>query len=268
MLFASTEGTQGLENPVFEYYTLRDAALWYVGGDMCDLLDSAATQLNDDVPLTRSLMPDYSGFVVFEKALSGLDAENLGVGKLLVGGMVWGPAHWPDGTPLLGITVYGPVTHSPNLIPLGSLVWPLGRTTDDPLDDMGQKDHKLTSDQVASMAEDRRRLLALWFLSTQPGLATTTHQVERAAARRAQRAGRTAPSVRVVRLRQRPPQQPHSLDESGRTYHYQWTVSGHWRNQAVGPQWSGHRRMYINPYLKGPEDAPLVKTPKVKAWIR
>ena len=199
--------------PDFERYTLEDAALWFVGADMCDLLVQAATQLADDVPLSVDLIPDKAGLVVFEAALAGLDAENLGLGAVAVGAMLWGPSLWagaPAGTQILGITCYGP-NEPPlsTLIPLGSLIWALGRTTDDPMHDMIDSDGgspRLTDEQCASMAEDRRRLLALWFLSTQPGLATTTQHVDRAVARRAERAGQAVPSVRVVQLRQRPPQ--------------------------------------------------------------
>jgi hypothetical protein len=269
LLSAASGGKHGMENPAFEYYTLEDAALWYVGGDMCDLLVSAATQLNDDVPLELELVPDKEGFVVFEKALAGLDAENLGMGPVHVGAMVWGRAlfHETD-TPMIGITCYTPIENPPRLIPIGSLIWPLGCTTDDRLDHLVGNHEPLDDNQVASMAEDRRRLLAMWFLSTQPGLATVTHHVDRAAARRAQRAGRNEPAVRVVQLRQRPPRTNLGDAEPGRTYAYQWTVSGHWRNQAYGPGWQLHRPKYINDYLKGDPDKPMINKPKVKAWIR
>ena len=32
-------------------------------------------------------------------------------------------------------------------------------------------------------------------------------------------------------------------------------VQGHWRNQAVGPRWSERRRILIEPFWRGPEDA-------------
>lgn len=47
------------------------------------------------------------------------------------------------------------------------------------------------------------------------------------------------------------------LKESQREYHYQWVVSGHWRNQPYGPGRLGRKLTYILPYTKGPEDAPL-----------
>ncbi|MBU1067434.1 hypothetical protein KKE60_06575 [Patescibacteria group bacterium] len=32
-------------------------------------------------------------------------------------------------------------------------------------------------------------------------------------------------------------------------------VRGHWRDQAVGKDWSEHKRIWIEPYWKGPDTA-------------
>lgn len=36
---------------------------------------------------------------------------------------------------------------------------------------------------------------------------------------------------------------------------FQWIVRGHWRNQVHGPGRTGRKRIWIQPYWKGPEDA-------------
>jgi len=38
----------------------------------------------------------------------------------------------------------------------------------------------------------------------------------------------------------------------------QWLVRGHWRNQACGPEMTERRVMWIEPYWKGPEEAPIL----------
>jgi hypothetical protein len=254
----------GGSGPVgWERETLQTAALWYVGGDMCDLLVGAAPGL-PSVELTRELCPDPEGLVVFERCLIGLDAEGSGA-AVATGAMLWGRAKWlnPWGPPLpgLGVTIYRPVLRAGlAMMPIGSLVWPLGFAADYPLAGDPATD--------ASMAEDRRRLAALWLLSAQPGLATTTEAaLPRHVVRRAQRAGQL-PRVRVVRLREAPGDHRGAQSEGGRTYHHRWAVAGHWRQQAWGPRHSQRRPTYINPYLKGPEGAPLVDRPVVKAWTR
>jgi hypothetical protein len=273
MLAAISGGHQKLIPP-WEHDTTAEAALWFVGADMCDLLVGAAPTL-PAVELHPAHVPDLAGLVVFGKVLAGIDAENLGVGEVNVAAMVWGPARWETtGDLCLGITCYGPpVVGQDTLLPLGGLIWPFGRSPDDPLADETYSgracgDGPLTDVAVASMVEDRRRLLALWLLSTQAGLATSTRAVPgRAAARRAQRSGRDA-AVRVVQLRHQPPPLASTPVGPGRSYHHRWAVAGHWRNQAYGPKRGLRRPTYINPHLKGPEGAPLIDTPKVKAWTR
>jgi hypothetical protein len=106
-----------------------------------------------------------------------------------------------------------------------------------------------------------RVLFATWFLIKQPGVAAIEEgPVDRSAKRRAERNGRTYPSVNVVNLRRRPVPEGREAPVKGRSYGVQWIVKGHWRDQAYGAGRSLRRRIYIAPYLKGPQDAP-VKAP-------
>ncbi len=54
--------------------------------------------------------------------------------------------------------------------------------------------------------------------------------------------------------------------ESGRTYTHRFPVSGHWRQQACGPNHSQRKPRYIGDYLKGPEGAPLI-APKTRVHV-
>lgn len=154
------------------------------------------------------------------------------------------------------------------LVPLGGLIWPFGESCDFQAFGGSARDD--------SMREDRRRLLALWLLSSQPSLTSSVlaHQSQVTSKAKAKRiaAGKVRPDppVRVVQLRRQPQPDHDAPDrpEGGRTYRHRWTVSGHWRNQAVGPARSQRRPTYINAYLKGPDDAPLLGTERVKSWVR
>ena len=53
-----------------------------------------------------------------------------------------------------------------------------------------------------------------------------------------------------------------------RVYTRRWIVRGHWTHQAYGPGRESRRLQYIEPYIKGPEGAPLVATEKVMVWRR
>jgi hypothetical protein len=263
--------------PRWEYATLGDAQLWYVGAAMCDLLDGAAPGL-PPTELTASVMPDECGFVLFEAPLAGIDANGSG-NAVSVGAYLWGRARWrtPQGKerPVLGVTIYGPsgglLAHEVSpvmMIPLGGLIWPFGESCDFVAFDGGARDE--------SMQEDRRRLLALWLLSAQPSLTSNVlaHQSQVTSKAKAKRlaAGkaRRDPPVRVLQLRRQPKPDAGAPErtEGGRTFRHRWTVSGHWRNQAFGPAYSKRRPTYINPYLKGPDNAPLLKGERVKSWVK
>jgi hypothetical protein len=55
---------------------------------------------------------------------------------------------------------------------------------------------------------------------------------------------------------------------SGRRYTKKWWVDGHWRQQACGPNRALRKPIWISPYIKGPEDAPLTATTRVTVWRR
>jgi hypothetical protein len=250
--------------PPWERLALTEAALWWVSEPMCDLLEGAAPAM-PPVELAPDLVPDKTGFVVFQRCLEGIDADG-SEAPVTVGAMLWGPAYWrpapgEEQVPVLGITVYRPVPLvDVPMCPIGSLVWPLGMPPDASLTAEGAKD--------ASMAEDRRRLAALWVLSAQRELVTTTEApLPRQVVRRATRSGQEPPKVRVVHLRgratERGPGEP-----TGHHLHHRFIVSGHWKQVAFGPGHSQRYPKWIEAYPKGPEGAPLLKRSTVKAWDR
>lgn len=44
---------------------------------------------------------------------------------------------------------------------------------------------------------------------------------------------------------------------------HRWSVRGHWRNQPFGPGRAQRRRIWIDSFVCGPEDKPLIHRPKV-----
>jgi hypothetical protein len=274
-LLNSVSAGQHQFKPEWEWRNASEAMLWFVGHEMCDLLAGAAPTMPSAV-LTPDLVPDAAGLVVFQTPLAGLDSTGSGL-NCNTGAYLWGQALWENtGEPVIGITVYGPgaVDRQYPLMPLGSLVWPYGRSVDDPLTDAQfAQGGDLTDTQVASMCEDRRRLAALWILSSQPGLADP---VEARAPNRAvaRRFGRSRdgldPRVKIIQLRQRHrPRDSEAPPPGTRTYRHRWIVEGYWRNQAYGPGYSQHRPKFIESFLKGPAEAPLLRpADKVKSWTR
>lgn len=60
-----------------------------------------------------------------------------------------------------------------------------------------------------------------------------------------------------IKLDCRPAVQAYLNGERNRELSVQFLVRGHWRNQACGPRLTERRLTWIEPYWKGPEDAPI-----------
>lgn len=50
-------------------------------------------------------------------------------------------------------------------------------------------------------------------------------------------------------------------DGTGRRLSVQSIVIGHWKNQRCGPQGKERKRIFVEPYWRGPEDAPIASRP-------
>lgn len=162
------------------------------------------------------------------------------------------------------------VLHGEFWAPCGRSDWPITETLGE-----GAKDYA-TDAAVHSALEDRRVLAALWTLVNQHTITTQQHvRPARPVVRRVQRAGlpKAAADVRVVVLRK--------LDTPGDTEHQPGTgrkldhrvivgadTGGFWRNQPHGPRSSQRKLIWIDPYVRGPEDAPLRQPETVRLWKR
>jgi hypothetical protein len=254
-------------------YHVPNGQLWWVASDM-QLLVEAATMSLPDFPLMPGDVPDPAGIVFYERPLQGLDAygEEAGMGRqLLVNAMSWSArASRQDGNGVLVIYAWvnlqSPPAHAPNIQLgwkcLGVSTWDLGTSVTDVREDYDEA-------HTASVIEDRRRLAALWLLASQETIARRSIEpVDRPTAKRHIRAGLEIPTTRVLRLRRAAHHRPDdSTDPQSRDWTHRWVVSGHWRNQWL-PTENRHRPTWIAPYVKGPDDKPLVLKETVKALVQ
>lgn len=72
-------------------------------------------------------------------------------------------------------------------------------------------------------------------------------------------------TVTIVELRARTADYENS-GEPARTYSHRFPVTGHWRQQAYGPNHSWRKPKYIGDYIKGPKGAPLI-APKPRVHV-
>lgn len=119
------------------------------------------------------------------------------------------------------------------------------------------------SDEQLSAARAMALLKTSWLLIKQEGISDQEEvAAPKATARQLTRLGHPTDAVRVIDIRRRGGGT--KTGEAGPSpYGVRWMVDGHWRNQWY-PSLNAHRPKWISPYLKGPEDAPLLTGEKVK----
>ena len=102
-------------------------------------------------------------------------------------------------------------------------------------------------------------LRAFWIITRQKIATVKVETADRATRRRLERKGWPRREVSVVNLRRSERAAVDGGDESEPrhvNWSHRWLVSGHWRRQWC-PSIKDHRNIYINPYVKGPEDRPF-----------
>lgn len=239
---------------------ITEADLYWVDADMTKLVaDTAEDREGFEGTLARP--PSRRGFVVFGEPLPVeiRMSRLLGGGAYRIRAVLWSWEDTPDGGGKAGYQLF----------------------SDDPKLAMTDADKGVPLHRIApgggfrGPTEALQRIMqALWALADQP-----TVSRERDAAwdgtrdgkppstlSRAMRSARNLSSVRFVYLRGHPAGETGGGDGAKRVYDCRWIVRGHYRNQAYGRNWEDHRRIWIPPYVAGPEDKPLRVRPVVHVW--
>ena len=125
------------------------------------------------------------------------------------------------------------------------------------------KGYVIDEDGRVTEGEDREKanqiyghIQCFWRLMSQ--LVMTPEPLPRQARRQRQRA-RRIDTVKILKLRRYRHRMDHEGEGPGVEYSHRFIVSGHWRNQPYGSKKDRYyRQIWISPYVKGPEDKPLV----------
>lgn len=266
-----------------EFHRLDRADLYHVTPDMTRLAMAAAETLPNFLLEAEDLPSDF-GLVYFAEPVGAVppdedDPPEAQDFPLPIVAVAWGvmstfPADWPNGG--VWLTFYVDMTRvpafqdrrermrqqgkahgMPRLSYNDEAAWPLGLPDVRPMGEMADR---------SLLARVGPILKATWLLMQQPLAAQTVVEPDRQARRRAERAGKQATAVRVISLRHAQ-SAAEPAGDGHREYHHRWVVRGHWRQQWM-PSREVHRPIWINPHVKGPEDAPLLTGQKVYAWRR
>jgi hypothetical protein len=276
---------------------IRYADAYHVTPDMTTVLIHAANKLDETDRWDHHNAPSPYGFVRFDKPLPIRDVKGK---QMLAHWLIWGPApmmHTSDDSEVISdpgtyyslwndtMTEPDEVTHliaRDQHMSLGQIQKRLGRWGSiggeavldggllgpimDHVNDQNYIDH-LVADGVPEdyaegfMATNAARYVhALWLLLGQSVTTKERGYIPHADRRRIGRMpipGR----VTVVALRRMAGSRAHG--ETLVEWAHRWVVKGHWRWQRYGPGRTEQRRIWIAPFIKGPEDKPFIMTRKV-----
>lgn len=132
-----------------------------------------------------------------------------------------------------------------------------------PFDELPQRPEteQERDDVVAMCAYLSRFFLAGCAWLTQRVVTEAVGHIERHRRKQLAREHGLPPSVKVIQLRRserHTSERTGEPDEATRQYMCRWVVDGHWRNQACGVRFSQRKLIYVLPYVKGPDDRPLM----------
>jgi hypothetical protein len=271
---------------------VRGAYCYRVAPDMTTLVQHAAMMLDDTDQFDPGLAPTGCGLAYFDGGLTIVGARGE---KMIINWLLWGPGYFrtlEDQThvsPVMsGVFTahFNDMLLQPDVIAqsildrhgrraratfgrwgfMGCSANPAGERLGPPETEPGIEQYLeiLAEGDTPTPGTNITRLVhAFWLLLNQTitysAPAVGMPPVVKATACKARVPGK----VSVVELRRR--QNVNQADHGERhvDWSHRWIVRGFWRWQHCGPGNKERKRIWIAPYIKGPEDKPLVATERV-----
>ncbi len=263
---------------------LSNASLYYVTDEMCELIYNTVPYIPDNTDIESLSIPSEYGLVVFAKPFYGIDSVTKNKKEVEVDAILWGPAITQD---LQCITISSfhcldkeksQTTKLSRLdlqkagfledacvlkdkiwIPLGYSDWPLSYPIFEPTNNN-------LDDQNESGVEDRRLLAALFTILDSKKIIepNSYYYVDRATRRRNSKKQIKAPSnIRLVTLKQSVVEnaEVENVETENKNhieYSHRFMVRMHPVLQPCGAGGKDRKLIVRGPYIKGPEDKPLI----------
>jgi hypothetical protein len=253
---------------------------YYVTRDMSLLVQHAADGLDDEDLFDPELAPTGAGIARFERPLDIFDVRGWHMkghwmtwgptpGGMLVS--VWNDTRDPDDIVTLLVGEHGARVKQVmgNWSIIGGTFMKRGETLGpmrNPVPDRYIDDLVSEGVDPVPFTNVERLAQALWLLLDQTLVSTHEEQARPKQTHHARRLNLKT-RVTVIDLR-RIEGMNRGHGESTIEWHHRWVVRGHWRWQACGVGHTERRRIWIAPFIKGPEDAPLAVTNHVYALRR
>lgn len=220
--------------------SLDRARLYWIDGSFIELAEHAASQM-PAVTASRDLAPCDDGLLVWARPATAHRITAIS---------------WAAHDRLLQVVIYRAIGTGLDDQAMQHLRDEVGWLA--PMRAFGLRDGELIDDPHGHGCAI---LLATWLLIAQKAAETVASEVGKTVRKRYARAKRPLPDVRIVRIRAHTQRDDATstttATSTGRTYTSRVWVTGHWRNQAYGKGRALRRPVYIHPFLRGPEDAPV-----------
>jgi hypothetical protein len=261
-----------------EYRCVHDAELFYVSPEMMEVSKTAA-QSFPIIGLAADDLPSQIGFCVFATPIAWTPlpakvSEVLGLdraSRMPVVAASWRPVTWEATWSGVWITWY---TAPNDMVPPTGIRHPASICMDNdatiPFSEVAAPGFEalMAGRSENPFVDAAFTLWTIWSLMGQNIALDNPAAYDRASSRRVQRELGKVPNVRVISLRRSYSDTNESGNsDHGNTFHHQWIVRGHWRQQWY-PSRGVNRPVWIAPHLKGPEGAPLIGGERVYALKR
>ncbi|WBB69115.1 hypothetical protein [Micromonospora sp. WMMD812] len=217
---------------------LDRSPLFWIDSNFTDLAEHAVAHL-PDVTISRDLMPSTDGLLTWSRPVTPRRITAVS---------------WTSDEDRWHLITYRTAGAGLDGKPLQRLREQVGWLT--PIRAAHVREHDLLPGDHPAAA-----LVATWLLIAQQAADIRPADIAKAVRKAYARADRPAPQVRIVGIRGSRTTTPSGTrpapGDSAPVRTTRFWVSGHWRNQPYGPGRSLRRPVYINPFLRGPDDAPI-----------
>lgn len=251
---------------------------YHVSSDMATLVQWAASQLEGTDHFDRHLAPTGAGFARLD---GGLRLKDVHGDTQVIHWLLWQPGQDATGEPCVAVWLFNdwnePDDISQQIKPILTQadIQRFGRWSfigmeicyqdqrmgpmEVRVSDALRAEYEAAGQDLADTAASTsiiRLVHAFWLLLNQTVTAVAAQPLPSSHAKRARRAS-LQPEVTVVKLRRVVYPESEGHEPGSVNWTKRWIVRGHWRWQPCGPGRSQRRRIWVNPFVKGPEDAPL-----------
>lgn len=275
--------------------SIISAENFFVVPEMCDLVAYSSSVLDSSDISDKTLVPSQSGFAYFEKPIEIVDIRQK---KIFLNAILWETATddstvvhmWNDeyshpddaarfvlehratlsGADLASydkwLAVKGRWGYTGVAIYRdGELV---GDEKQEVSEELAAKYADVEGIETAPFTNPRRIVHAFFLMLSQTLVARETERGDKKVARRMKQMG-VPNDVTVITFR-RTKYEKKMEGPANVEWSHRWLVRGFWRWQPYKNEkgeWD-RKRIWINPFIKGPEDKPLVITNKINAFVR